>query len=219
MKKITLILLVLIFIQINQSIAQNCPSGGGAWTDSDINYTDYYGNKGQVDYKYRNTAPFEIQLVIDWSTLTTDTYFLSDSTMMKLLTIAILKKVCNVGTPYHFMVDVYFEKECKAKVKAVIQVDQSLDVCCTEGGSYAEYLYERYAGGQNRHFVDVFKEVTCGIKCCFRRYWVSRNTPQQEVSISGGIGYSYTNCNPTTSYNDCLDGQPIPCIDGDCDEN
>ena len=174
-----------------------------------------------IDYRSIGGNTYEIR--INWSTLTNISEFLSDSTMMKILEVKAVKSSIPQIDKYTGKVRVYYEKECKAKIRSIIRVDQSAEVCCPEGMNVLEKIYTRMINGQTYSFVDVSQYLSCGTKCCYREYNVTCNYDDVYnffvYDVSVPTTYSVNSCSTMSSYVDCLDPNlPIPCVDGDCEE-
>lgn len=131
--KILLIIIVCLVSIHNRIYAQDCPTGGGPWSSQSTSYDDRYFNYATVGYDYRSIGGNTYEIRINWSTLTNISEFLSDSTMMKILEVKAVKSSIPQIDKYTGKVRVYYEKECKAKIRSIIRVDQSAEVCCPEG--------------------------------------------------------------------------------------
>ena len=221
MKKLNLYLLLIILA--NYAYSQDCPQYTGSWQNNQADYGyDSYGNYGTVNYNYYS-AGGDYNIKINWSTLVTDSGFLSDSTIMKFLEIKAIEASVPRIKGYNCKARVYFEKSCQAKIRSIIKVDQSSEVCCAEGMNSSNYVYSRVINGVLHKFVDVYQYLNCGTKCCYREYDVTVGYDDlYEIyyySISEPITYSVNTCNPISAYTDCLDPNiPVPCISSDCDD-
>ncbi len=216
--------LVIFLFSIPTIWSQNCPNGSGTWNSANAVYGyDIYGNYGDVNIYYRSSG-LDYEVKIDWNSLNNELNLLSDSTMMKILEIEAVKKAVPLVTGYTCKVRVYFEKSCQAKIRSIIKVDQSSEVCCADGMNSSNYVYSRVINGVLHNFVDVYQYLNCGTKCCYREYDVGvgkhLNTGKLVVGVSPyPITYTVNSCSPISAYTDCLDPNiPIPCISGECDE-
>lgn len=214
----------MISIFVGNSKAQvECPPGAGDWLTSTVTVDiGRYGPGGEVNFRWRKNGD-DYQVIIDWNSFQNNSDFMPDNALKKMLEYAAVENVFpKVNFPYSGYVYVFFVRECKTKVKLVVELDQSIQLaCCDDGATLPEY-YSRLIGQDLHYFYNVYKEVPCGYKCCARRYYCTREwdniLDKWVTSVSQPEILNVTNCAGTSSYRNCLPPFDfLPCEDASCD--
>ncbi len=126
-----------------------------------------------------------------------------------------------------FNIDVYYTILCTARVKTVLKLDNTQQVaCCDHGMSAAQYVYNHYDGQETHKCFNVYEEIVCGDKCCYKSYLFEvfsyRDMNQQwhkSTRILNVNTYQETTCGGDSDYEDCLTGSPVPCQEADCEQD
>jgi len=227
-------IILFIILAISRCLSQiDCPpTGEGDWI-SGLAVTDCflggsgYGPGGSVQFYYRQISsnPNIFQVKMDWSTLVNSSDFITNSVLKKLLEVAAVMSIIP-RTPYNeTYIYVYFVKECKATVKAVIELEKDAEVVCSDPGvTYCQEWYSKLQNGINHSFYNIYQIVVCGYKCCARRYKCTvlyDNLKYTYVpSIQEVTTITISDCPSNSSFRDCLPPNDyLPCEGSACDED
>lgn len=215
--------LIILCLQYKVSQAIDCPSGLD-WTSSSVGYSfGDYGPGGEINYERRfSGGNYEIK--IDWISYQNNSDFMPDDAMKRILEIEAVRAVVpNYNIPYDCDVYVYFERECKVKVKLVLELERGAEVTCSDDGvNFCQDWYEMLINGKQHSFFNIYKYINCGYKCCARIYHCSRNYDVIRqlwvTSVNLTSTVSISTCSGPTNYRDCLSPNDfLPCEDGSCD--
>lgn len=163
-----------------------------------------------------------MNLKIDWSTYSKTNPLLSDKVIKDELVKKIMQEVANQqpgSSVFPCNVRLYFTQKCKARLKTVYLLDQSASLdCCPAGFNPPSNLIETLSfGGTTRRIIKKYADVDCGEKCCVLTYtFVYNVNPVPGWYFSSKFYSTVSNCDPNSSYFDCLTSQPIPCTSGNC---
>lgn len=124
--------------------------------------------------------------------------------------------------PYQGYVYVYFVRDCKAKVKLVLEFVRDGEIeCCDDDVTISQWWYDKLINNTWHSFSNIYKYVTCGEKCCRRSYYCVRIydiIDEDWITVVNlPVTESVTICSGNSDLFDCLDDEPIPCEDASCD--
>ena len=228
MKKIIqiLVMIIAVTLTISYSYSQiDCPNNTG-WTSSTASYGfGDYGPGGQASYQYISSGGV-YQIKMNWGTFQNNSDFMPDNALKKVLeTEAVRSIVPQYQFAYECDVYVYFIRECKVRVKLVLDLVRNAEVPCSDPGvTYCQNWYSRFIGGNQHSLYNIYQYITCGYKCCARVYhctrWYDNAGSPEQWKTSGSLPttVSITTCSGISSYRDCLPPYDfLPCEDGSCD--
>jgi hypothetical protein len=223
MKILLLLLLFITHFYFTIEMKSDCPPGSEPWTTGTVYYYgNYFGHEATVESKH-STVGGEIQVIIDWSTMTSNSTFIPTSAMKKILEMRAVQDAVPSNPDNSYSVKVFFETECKVKIKTVLEMDKSYEPCCAEGMDISEQIYEHYDGLETYKLYNIYQTKNCGYNCCYRLYNVNvvyNTLPPYGIQKLVSNPTSHTLppiCDPNSDYIDCFTELPIPCISGDCE--
>lgn len=115
--------------------------------------------------------------------------------------------ICGQGTK---KVNFYFKSECKIQTRCTYKInpaERNCDGCYPGPDDY----YEK----NGEYFIDIYKWVTCGEKCCRWQFEVCKVYDnvynKYKLSIQSKNKYEVTPCSPS-ACTDWETGFPIPCL-------
>lgn len=226
MKLIKLIPVIIfaILMGANNIFSQiDCP-GGSDWSSSSVTYNfGDYGPGGQANYQSKSSGGV-FQIKVDWTSYQNNSDFMSDNALKKVLeTEAVRNVVPQYPWDYECDVYVYFVRECKVKVKLVLDLVMGAEVPCSDPGvTFCQSWYSRLVNGTQHSFYNIYQYINCGYKCCARIYHCTRYydviLQQWRTSVGSPTTVSVTTCSGPSNFRDCLPPNAyLPCEDGTCD--
>ena len=224
------ILTLALFLLIVNLYSQNIecpPSNGEIWTSSDvvIGLGHFGDNLANVNFEYYWEDDFTASIKIDWTTFVNSSDFITDDIAKKILEQNAVNSLVNVQGDWSGYITVYYETECKSVQKVAVDIEtESEFLCCDEGGGQATEDWHVWLDndGVTHKLLYHEKLVSCGYKCCARRYLVeteynSVDEKWQSYIVEEAVTLSITDCDCTETFYDCVTGDPVPCT-GDCGE-
>jgi len=216
--KYVVIGILFSLIVINQSVLSVTPyDDNTGFTTQTANWqAPYIDGGGSVQYSYKDVGT-DMSLKIDWSTYSKTNLLLSNKVIKDQLVKKIMQDVANLqgASSNPSYVKLYFTSKCVARLKTVYLLEQSPSLdCCPEGFNVPENLIETLTfEGNTRRVIKKYAWVDCGEKCCVLSYKFNWDYFDNWVFESSSYSAA-SNCDPLSSYTDCLTNQPIPCNGG-----
>lgn len=221
--KSNFIRIILVFataiILSNQLMAQftcppvdpNCP--WGTLTPYAVERTPYVFDLS-IDVQTRDCGG-ELDVLPDWGSMDgLRYYYMSDEALREVFMNEFVYDIdmstvpiCGSGTK---KVNFYYKSECKVRTRCTYKIDPA-EMNCDDCYPGPVDYYEK----NGEYFIDVFKWVTCGEKCCKETFEVCKTWDvvysRYNLNITSRNKYEVTPCSPS----ECTDWDtdaPLPCI-------
>lgn len=227
LSRILILLIAFVTFSISANSQPDCPpnTDPSEWDSHHIDASiPYFGNIGSVDYVSREVGEGDIEVVIDWTTLSNKIVGISDKGIMELVENAIILAFANCsqyppGWSSERQVSIVYKSICYATVRCYLIVDLEREVECCDDPSVDPEIYEE----NGIKYRQVTKNVECGYKCCRRVYTLNCTWDDVYHRWNSWVSPTFTketypgsSCNGTSSFIDCKTNEPIPC-EGGCD--